>query len=41
MKKEMVMDMVGVILFLLLFIVGGILMTIRVEQINGTAIVRS
>lgn len=41
MKKEMVMDMVGVILFLLLFVAGGILMNIRVEQINGTSVVSS
>ena len=41
MKKEMVMDLVGVVLFLLLFVAGGILMNIRIEQINATSVVCS
>ena len=41
MKKEMVMDLVGVVLFLLLFVAGGILMSMRVEQVNATSVVCS
>lgn len=41
MKKEMVKNLAGVILFLLLFVVGSIAMNARVEQIEETSIVCS
>ena len=41
MKNEMVKNLAGVILFLLLFVIGALLMNVRVEQINESLIVCS
>lgn len=41
MKNELVKNMAGVILFLLLFVIGAVLMNARVEQINQTSIICS